>query len=284
LCTTYAITHKVYYRVYTVDGAITSSQTPKSSDPSLGRISTILIAPPHTVTSIKRCLCHREGIVNYENARLFITASCRSPMNDADEVPNLNSAGPGVTSREPMALVVTLPDPDRLFYIAKRVRGSPAYDTQSVEPQYRKHFCGGPYTYLLLIHEFLVYYRIYNEDGEIHSMRSFDPLDHPLGRIDAHFVAPPHTAASLKRCISNAERFAYLEDKLFLDISSESPMDDELSISILTNEGPGALANKPMAFVRPAFNQRVQVKHQRICECTMEWSFEIQIHRRLLSF
>jgi hypothetical protein len=182
-----------------------------------------------------------------------------------------------------MALVVTLPDPDRLFYSVKRVRGSSAFDTQSVEPQYRKHFCG-PYYISAPNTWILVYYRIYNEDGEIHSMRSFDPLDHPLGRIDAHFVAPPYTAASLKRCISNAERFAYLEDKLFLDISSESPMDDELSISILTNEGPGALANKPMAFVRPAFNQRVQVKHQRICECTMEWGFEIRIHRRLLSF
>jgi hypothetical protein len=85
---------------------------------------------------------------------------------------------------------------------------------------------------------------------------------------------PPHTAASLKRCISNAERFAYLGDKLFLNISSESPMDDKLSISILTNKGPGATASKPMALVRPAFNQRVQVKRQHICECTMEWSFE----------
>jgi hypothetical protein len=154
LCTTYAITHKVYYRVYTVDGAITSSQTPKSSDPSLGCINTILIAPPHTVTSIKRFLCHREDIVDLENTRLFITASCRSPMNGADEVSNLNSEGPGVTSREPMALVVTLPDPDRLFSNIKHVRGSSVYDTQSVEPRYRKHSCGSAYPYLFLIPEF----------------------------------------------------------------------------------------------------------------------------------
>jgi hypothetical protein len=43
-------------------------------------------------------------------------------------------------------------------------------------------------------------------------------------------------------------------------------MDDEITISILTNEGPGAAANIPMALVRPAFYQRAQVKCQLICE------------------
>jgi hypothetical protein len=109
--------------------------------------------------------------------------------------------------------------------------------------------------------DFSVYYRIYSEDGEIHSMRSFDPVDHSLRCIDTHSVAPPHTAASLKQCISNTERFAYLRDKLLLDISSKLPLDAKFSISMLTNKGPGAIKNKPMALIWPAFNQRAQV-HQ----------------------
>jgi len=183
-------------------------------------------------------------------------------MKDADQVSILNvDAGPGVRPSEPMALVVTLPDQDRLFYNAKSVRGSSVYDTRSINPRY-------------------LYYKIYNEDSEIQSARSVaSPQsqntlqkgsekaieDLSLGCIDARFVAPPHSAASLKRCISNAERFTYcVEDKLFLDISSESPMDDEITISILLNEGPGVTANIPMALVRPAFYQRAQVKRQLI--------------------
>jgi hypothetical protein len=91
-----------------------------------------------------------------------------------------------------------------------------------------------------------------------------DPDDLPLGRIDAHFVAPPHTVASLKRCISNAERFTYFDcDKLFIDISSDSPMDDELSVSILTNEGPGTTPEDSMALVRLCFHQKVKAKCER---------------------
>jgi hypothetical protein len=135
----YSIIHAVYYRIYTVDGAITSNQMAISSDPSLGRVNTILIAPPHTVISIKRCLCHLERISNYKNTSLFFTASCKSPMKDADQVSILNvGAGPGVRPSEPMALVVMLPDRDRLFYNVKSVRGSSVYDTQSINPRYRK--------------------------------------------------------------------------------------------------------------------------------------------------
>ena len=91
-----------------------------------------------------------------------------------------------------------------------------------------------------------------------------DPDDLPLGRIDAHFVAPPHTSASLKRCISNAERFTHFAcDKLFVDISSDSPMEDELAISILTTGGPGNTPENAMALVRLSFHQKVKAKCAR---------------------
>src|ERR1700727_355306 len=115
---------------------------------------------------------------------------------------------------------------------------------------------------MLRIYE--VYYRIYNEDGAIPSMRSVDSDDLPLGRIDASLVAPPHTAASLKRCISNAERLTpFVCDKLFVDISSESPMDDDLDISILTGQGLGNTPEDAMALVRLSFYQKAKAKYSR---------------------
>src|ERR1700729_4353850 len=130
----------VYYRVYTADGAIMSeNKMADSSDSSLGRVNTVLFAPPHTVSSIKRCLCHLENIGDYENTCLFIAASCRSAMDNTDKVSILSHSGPGAIPQEPMALVVKLPNPERLFYNGKVVRGSSAYDAESIEPRFRAY-------------------------------------------------------------------------------------------------------------------------------------------------
>ena len=130
----------VYYRVYTADGAIMpENKMVDSSDASLCRVDTVLFAPPHTVSSIKRCLCHLENIGDYENTGLFIAASCRSAMDNTDKVSILSHSGPGAIPQEPMALVVKLPNPERLFYDGKSVRGSSSYDTDSVEPRYRAY-------------------------------------------------------------------------------------------------------------------------------------------------
>jgi hypothetical protein len=94
-----------------------------------------------------------------------------------------------------------------------------------------------------------VYYRIYKKDGAILSKQPADPNDPDVGRIRVDSVPPPHTAASIMRCISKREELDNSKQSLlFVSISSESPI-DEGHVSILTSSRPGATLDNPMAFV-----------------------------------
>jgi hypothetical protein len=110
----------VYYRVYAEDGAVPSANPVYSDDRYLGRITATLVAPPHTVISLKSCLSTVENIDDSVSTSLFIAASSRSPMDDAGRVSILAYPGPGCTPNEPMALVATIsgagkiPEPDPL--------------------------------------------------------------------------------------------------------------------------------------------------------------------------
>ena len=76
-----------------------------------------------------------------------------------------------------------------------------------------------------------------------------DPKTPSLGRIRADSVAPPHSPASIKRCISRVERTPELAHAdLFADLSSDTPLKEDY-ISILT-DGPGVSPNEPMAIVQ----------------------------------
>ena len=71
-----------------------------------------------------------------------------------------------------------------------------------------------------------------------------------LGRIRADSVPPPHTLASIKRCISRVERNSALAyANLFADISCDTPL-KEGHISFLGTDGPGLSPNEPMAIVQ----------------------------------
>lgn len=73
----------------------------------------------------------------------------------------------------------------------------------------------------------------------------FDP-----GRINANLVAPPHTAASIKRHLCKAEDVAdYAYTRLFGDTSSSEPLDDGALVPILTGAGPGSTPSTPIALV-----------------------------------
>ena len=96
----------------------------------------------------------------------------------------------------------------------------------------------------------LVYYRIYTKDGGIPSVNAVYSDDPYLGRILAHTVAPPHTAISLKLCLSNVENIPYNTlTGLFRTVSSEAPMDDTNHLSILAEPGPGCTPDDPVALV-----------------------------------
>ena len=81
---------------------------------------------------------------------------------------------------------------------------------------------------------------------------AFDPEEPSLGRIRADSIAPPHSAASIKRCISRVERKPVLawpgHADLFADTSCDTPF-KEGHISILPTDGPGLSPDEPMAIV-----------------------------------
>ena len=79
---------------------------------------------------------------------------------------------------------------------------------------------------------------------------AIDPEEPSLGRVRADSVAPPHSPASIKRCISRVEKTpALAHADLFANVFFDSPM-KEGHISILHSDGPGLSPNEPMAIVR----------------------------------
>jgi hypothetical protein len=95
-----------------------------------------------------------------------------------------------------------------------------------------------------------VYYLLYADDCETPSKVAINPEEPSLGRIRIDSVAPPHSPASIKRCISRVEESpALAHADLFADISCDTPL-KEGHISILRTDGPGLSPNKPMAIVQ----------------------------------
>jgi hypothetical protein len=106
-----------------------------------------------------------------------------------------------------------------------------------------------------------LYYRVYTENGEMPSKYPINKKDPSLTRIRALSVAPPHTVASIKRCLCSIEKIGdYNGSKIFSDLSSEDPL-EEGHIPLMAYEGPGATPEWPMVLVRPPLDQVIRVKH-----------------------
>jgi hypothetical protein len=95
-----------------------------------------------------------------------------------------------------------------------------------------------------------LYYRVYTQDGAVQSKHPVYSNDASLGRINANWVAPPHTAASIKRHLSKEEQIAdHTCTSLFNNISSPSALADGDIVLILTGTGPGSSPGDPLALV-----------------------------------
>jgi hypothetical protein len=109
-----------------------------------------------------------------------------------------------------------------------------------------------------------VYYRVYSsEGGDIKAKTSFDESDISLGRIDTLFIAPPHTAGSLKACIASVEGLVtpghalYKDMELFDDMNSDAAMSDTDVISFQGDTYPGNDGGDPVALVNATVNVTV---------------------------
>ena len=96
----------MYYQLYADDSQIPSKVAIDAEEPSLGRIRADCVAPPHSPTSIKRCISRVERNPALVNFDLFADTSCDSPLTEG-HISILRTDGPGLSPNEPMAIVQT---------------------------------------------------------------------------------------------------------------------------------------------------------------------------------
>ena len=73
-------------------------------EPSLGRIPAGFVSPPHTVTSVKRCIALVECNPALAFGDLYANTSCETPMEEGC-ISVLAGNCPGLMQDDPMALV-----------------------------------------------------------------------------------------------------------------------------------------------------------------------------------
>ena len=106
------ISFAVYYRVYPSGGKVEEKAKTSfdESDISLGRLNTLLIAPPHTAGSLKAHIAKVEGLVTpghalYKDMELFEDMSSDAAMSDTDIISFQGDAYPGSDEGNHVALV-----------------------------------------------------------------------------------------------------------------------------------------------------------------------------------
>jgi len=93
----------VYYRVYDDDGGAVSKTSFDENDPSLGRVNTLSIPPPHTVSSLKNHIIQSEDLSG-QNFQLFEDEGSDSAMNDSDALTLFSDTLPGFIEDRPIAI------------------------------------------------------------------------------------------------------------------------------------------------------------------------------------
>ena len=213
--------------------------------------------PPHTLKAVKGSIAKVEDIKDCIGTNLFLTPYSQLPMGDVGKVSLLNRAGLGSTPQEPLALVAKMSDSERTALESGRrgvLTSAAEPNTTPQEFRYRTSIQRFP-TFLFITSHLCgeVYYLLYVDEYEISSKVAFDLEVPSLGRIRADSVAPPHSLASIKRCISRVERTPALAGAdLFADISCNTPL-KKVDISTLRTDGPdgpGLSPNDPMAIVQ----------------------------------
>ncbi|EDQ99230.1 uncharacterized protein LACBIDRAFT_296005 [Laccaria bicolor S238N-H82] len=137
--------------------------------------------------------------------------------------------GAGISSREPMALVVGIAEADKRSD-APRVGNKLIESPDSHETRY-------------------VYYRVYGEESEVNTKAAFNESDTTLGRIDTLSIAPPCTVGSLKSRVMKVEGIADQEIRLFKDTDSEVQMKDTGRALSFAETFPGCVEDDPLAVV-----------------------------------
>jgi hypothetical protein len=105
----------------------------------------------------------------------------------------------------------------------------------------------------LLVNQ-LVYYQMYNEDGEVESFEHFNTADNSLGRISIASITPPHTMATLRNRLAGAEwidKAQMAAMKLFKDITGQVLIKEDDDPFFLTDRLTGRSESRPMTLIHP---------------------------------
>ena len=104
----------VYYRLYTKDSAIESLNPIYSNDPFISRSLPTSVTPPCTALSLKKHLCRIEGVAGLKsNALLFEALSSDAAIPDSTRLKLCGHLELGMSSCEPMALVVRVAEVEK---------------------------------------------------------------------------------------------------------------------------------------------------------------------------
>ena len=93
----------MYYRVYDDDGGAVSKMSFGKNNPSLGRVNTLSVPPPYTVSSLKNRIIISEDLSSH-NVQLYEDEGSESAMNDSDVLTFLSDVFPGFIEDRPIAI------------------------------------------------------------------------------------------------------------------------------------------------------------------------------------
>lgn len=94
----------MHYLLYADDYEMSSKVAFDPDRPSLGRIRVDSIAPPHSPSSIKRCISRVERAPALIRANMFADMLGDTPLKE-DHISFQRTDGPGLSPYEPMAIV-----------------------------------------------------------------------------------------------------------------------------------------------------------------------------------
>lgn len=105
----FRITRYIYYRPYSLEGAIKSKTCFDESDIYLGRIDTFSVPPPHTIASLTACIARIEGLVvpDTEEIQIFKDVASEVPMSTDATLSLTEDAYLGNDQDDPVAVVRT---------------------------------------------------------------------------------------------------------------------------------------------------------------------------------
>ena len=236
----------VHYSLYAKDSPLESHNPMYCNNRSISRILSKSVPPPRTAASLKRYLCRTEGFEKPDNCDLYLSLSERAPLDDSVHLLLRENPGPGSGENEPMVLLVNVPA------AGKRSLAETPVPEQVAEEvlQYGVHL---PADEIYTNNFSSVYYRLYDQDGELVSKTSFDETDTYLGRIETFSVPPPRTVVSLKcrlRRVEDTSNDRAIE--IFEDEDSKTTLNDGDTVTLDADVYQGINEDKPMAVVMKA--------------------------------